>query len=154
LPSNAIRSEPGIQITPDDPHLTVAMESEEFPSLNRTIHINTTVVPGDATLREPQSRTEMFDTQKYPLGFPFDQLRAKGLSKHSARLQPPKQEYVRIYNIWRRKQQKLAKKEAMRDFYNVSGNFPKFPGQCLALNSWEILTPRAPHRLRYGRDIP
>jgi hypothetical protein len=96
----------------------------------------------------------MFDTRKYPFGFPFDQLRPKGLSEYSARLQPPKQEYARIYNIWRRKQQKLARKEAMRDFDNVSSNFPKFPGQSLALNSSEIFTLSAPHRPSYGRDIP
>ncbi|KAH6853286.1 hypothetical protein B0I37DRAFT_409471 [Chaetomium sp. MPI-CAGE-AT-0009] len=129
LPSNVIGSGRKMQITPDDPHLTLAMESKEFPSLNTTVHINMAVAPGDLVLKTPQNRADMFDREKYPRGFPFNRLRVKGLSEHSTRLQPPKQEYARIYSIWKRKQHKIARKEAMKDFESHDSSGTKLPGR-------------------------
>jgi hypothetical protein len=88
------------------------MKSHDFPSVNATYHILTTVA--DPALRNLRRRNEITNKDLYPNGFPFHQLRAIGLSAFSAGLPTPTKAYGDMYQRWQRRQKEKARREAMK----------------------------------------
>lgn len=141
-------SQPAVVRIPDDPHITVRVKSLEFKDIETTYHILTTtshdVVRG-LKVSNPKNRE---DIEAYPGGFPYEVLKARGLSEQSQKMTTPNREYIKNYN--KRAATDLRNKnheaEACGQYLVVGGRLPgprgKLPSYlptylpCLALSLW------------------
>lgn len=109
-----------VVVTDDEPHITVAVSSRHFPSLDNTYHILTKM--SDPTIRNLRSTDELLNEELYPQGFPSHLLRSAGLSEKSAGFPTPKQAYDKIVKKWKRNQDRKARKAAMWEFDDEDGD--------------------------------